>query len=330
MERGSLTESEQKELERLLRHAKDGDHYALLGVKDNAGTPDIQRAYYTLSRQWHPDRHFRRELGEHAESLDFIFIQITKAYKILNDSTQRLEYDRARRLSEPKKHYRALGRRERTRATAGADPTPSRSSSGPVSEESIKRQRQRRMKRKEGMSQLRDQVRGRVSRAKQYFEQGRKDYEEGKVSAAVSSLHLAVQFDPKNAEYQALYKQARREARTRQAEELLVTAENAESFQNYREAIAFYEKAAKLDPPGGLVFYRLGMLIRRVEQDPRRALQLIRTAVNKSPERMEFRLDLADLYTELGMALNARREYQHVLGEDRRNARARTGLRNLR
>jgi Flp pilus assembly protein TadD len=122
----------------------------------------------------------------------------------------------------------------------------------------------------------------------------------------------------------------RKEARALQAKALLATAENAESFQNYREAIATYEKAAKLDPAEGLVFHRLGMLLQRVENDPRRALHLLRTAVTKSPDSVQFRLDLGDLYGELEMALNARREFQEVLKLDKKNTRAKNSLRALR
>ena len=332
MDSGSLTPQERETLERLLRHAKAGDHYGLLGIAPDADTKEVQRAYYTLSRQWHPDRYFRRDLGDFASSIDFIFIHITKAYKILNDSTERANYNRTRRQSTPYASTRASGSRS---GGSKLPPRPeratqSRSTRQAPSSDSLKRQQERRQNRNVGMNKLRDQVRGRVNRARQYFIQGRKDYEEGKVSAAVSSLHLACQFDPRNAEYKALYQQVRKEARVQQADQLLTTAENAENFQNYREAMAAYEKATKLDPPDGLVFHRLGLLIKRVDHDSRRALQMMRTAVNKSPDRMDFRLDLGDLYSELGMALNARREYQEVLKVDKRNSRARDGLRNLR
>ncbi len=331
MDSGSLTPLERDALQRLLRHAKAGNHYELLGIGPKAEQKEVQRAYYTLSRQWHPDRYFRRDLGDFASSIEFIFIQITKAYKILNDSTERASYDRTRRQSSPRSYARSSASR---RSSSTLPPRPesatSRSTRQAPSTDSIKRQEQRQQQRSVGMNKLRDQVRGRISRAKQYFVQGRKDYEEGKVAAAVSSLHLACQFDPRNTEYKALYQQVRKEARIQQAEQLLNTAENAENFQNYREAMATYEKAAELDPPDGLVFHRLGMLIKKIDQDSRRALQMMRTAVNKSPDRMDFRLDLGDLYSELGMALNARREYQQVLKVDKRNTRAKDGLRNLR
>ena len=59
------------------------------------------------------------------------------------------------------------------------------------------------------LKKLREKARGRTSRARRYFKQGQEDYESGNISKAVSSLHLAVQFEPQNAEYRALYELAR-------------------------------------------------------------------------------------------------------------------------
>ena len=66
----------------------------------------------------------------------------------------------------------------------------------------------------------------------------------------------------------------------------------------------------------------------RVEQDPRRAVTYFRQAVIKSPRNVEYRLELGELYVELGMGLNARRECQAVLKLERGNARAKAGMKN--
>jgi curved DNA-binding protein CbpA len=330
MEPGNLTPQEQLELETLLNHAKAGDHYALLGIDSNANKQAVQKAYYGLSRKWHPDRHFRRKLGKSQESIVFIFIQITTAYKVLGDEKTRRNFDLTYRPSRRHRELRTRGTRRTNKTQESLTRNLSRSSNTAPSEESIKRQEERKKKRAQGYSQLRQQVHGRSSRARTHFAQGKKEYEDGKVNAAVGSLHLACEFEPKNTEFKELYRQVRKEARALQSKALLATAENAESFQNYREAIATYEKAAKLDPAEGLVFHRLGMLLQRVENDPRRALHLLRTAVTKSPDSVQFRLDLGDLYGELEMALNARREFQEVLKLDKKNTRAKNSLRALR
>ena len=146
----------------------------------------------------------------------------------------------------------------------------------------------------------------------------------------MSSLHLAVQFDPKNAEYRALYELARSEASSTLSVQYVQAGESAEGFQNYREAMHNYQRACEQDPDDGLPFYRLALLILKIDQDKRKALSHLRTAATKSPRNVEIRLSLADLYADLGMGLNARREYQTVLEVDKNNARARSGMRSVR
>ena len=68
----------------------------------------------------------------------------------------------------------------------------------------------------------------------------------------------------------------------------------------------------------------------QIERDKRGALGHLRDAVSKTPKNLDYRLALADLYAELNMGLNAKREYQMVLQLDRKNQRAKTGLRNVR
>jgi len=322
MERGSLSAAESEQLDRLLSHAQTGDHYSLLGVDRSAPAEEIQAAYYKLSRSWHPDRHFRRDLGEYGSNLDFIFIQITKAYKTLSDPEARRRHDRDAVIKDGPK-----AAEKRTLDPAMDAPPPE-----PPNPEEMKKARARQHRRKsdrgKAVRAMRKQMRGRESRAKAYFEQGKKDYEDGNIIKAVSSLHLACQFDQKNKAYISLYKRVRVEAREIQAEGLIQAGASAEQFQNFREAIASYKAAVELDPKDGVPFFRLARLVKRIEQDPRRALGYLREAVTKDPRNVEYRLELGELYLELGLGLNAKREFQAALKLDRANPRAKAGLKN--
>ena len=143
-------------------------------------------------------------------------------------------------------------------------------------------------------------------------------------------MHLACQFDAGNNEYRALYELARSEASSRASVQFMQAGESAESFQNFKEAMYHYQRACDQNPSDGLPFYRLANLVLRVEHDKRKALGLLRSAASKSPKNTDIRLALADLYADLSMDLNARREYQTVLRMDKNNERAKSGLRNVR
>jgi tetratricopeptide (TPR) repeat protein len=337
MERGDLSSDEAQQLAKLLEHAQSGDFYALLGIKSSATEDEIKTAYYGISRTWHPDRHFRRDLGDYAEHLDFIFIQVNKAYKTLSDPTTRRRIDRqaqqsqeAQQLRKPKSERprRAPARPKRTEPEKPAARTRRSTAEPSTADTQEERQARKQPKTSRGRAvrAMRKQMRGQSSRAKRYFEQGKADYEGGNPGKAVSSLHLACQFEPKNAEYVKLYRKVRSEARGLKSEACIQAAISAEQFQNYREAISQYQRAVELNPKDGMPFYRLALLVKRVEQDPRRALSYLRQAVGKSPETLEYRLELGELYVELGMGLNARREFQAVLKLDPANSRAKSGM----
>ena len=334
----TLTDEERQTLDRLHQFATTSDHYQLLGTSPDASIDDITAAYYQMSRDWHPDRHYRRELGEYAQKLEVVFININKAYKTLSDPEKRRRYNRDNKemVAGARQIVDAAPKKPK-RDAADMDPETLRKRKARRAKRLAERKAaQSRMREKRGDSRqraikkLRAQARGQNQRAKRYFDQGKSDYEEGNISKAVSSLHLAVQFDDQNKEYRALYELARSEASQTASIQAVQAGESAENFQNYREAMHHYQRACDMDPDDGLPFYRLAMLTIRVDQEQREALSMLRTAAAKSPRNVEIRLALADLYGELGMNLNARREYQTVLGMDKSNARAKAGYRNVR
>ena len=336
-----LSEKERAELDRLHTFARNADYYQLLGTPPDATAETITAAYYQMSRDWHPDRHYRRELGDYRNKLEIIFINITKAYKTLSDPDQRRRYNRDNKtmVEVARQDFKTKEKKDSRKKQSAdqLDPETLRKRKLRRAKRLAERKAaQERMNQKRGDSRsraikkLRAQARGQNERARRYFEQGKKDYEEGNISKAVSSLHLAAQFDKENPEYRALYELARSEASQSAAVQAIQSGESAESFQNYKEAIHHYQRACDMNPDDGLPFFRLAMLTIRVEHDQRKALKLLRTAASKSPRNVEIRLSLADLYGQLGMNLNAKREYQTVLSMDKNNERAKAGYRSVR
>jgi len=60
------------------------DYYNILGVKKDATTEDIKRAYRKLAHQHHPDK----DGGDEAR-----FKEINEAYQVLSDQNKRAQYD---------------------------------------------------------------------------------------------------------------------------------------------------------------------------------------------------------------------------------------------
>ena len=82
MSQTPLTNEEIAELNRLSALVDDEDHYRLLDVGRNSEANIVQQAYYKLSRQWHPDAFFRRDVGEYGPLIDK-YMGLTVAYQSL-------------------------------------------------------------------------------------------------------------------------------------------------------------------------------------------------------------------------------------------------------
>jgi curved DNA-binding protein CbpA len=67
-----------------------GDPYAILGVPHDASREAVVRAYRSLARRWHPDRHPGGGVGEAAA----VFATIAHAYEVLTDPERRDVFDR--------------------------------------------------------------------------------------------------------------------------------------------------------------------------------------------------------------------------------------------
>ena len=352
----ALSSTEQAALDRLWTVAQDGDHYAMLDVPDNAERGDIQKAYHTLSRQWHPDRFFRQNLGAYAERLEAVFIAITDAYRTLSNDSARRAYD-VERESKPRRRRRRTARppaesgpvSEATQEALARDAERSprrsslregraagrrrRSSRPETSESEAAREAPQRPRRTTAMSktmaEMRKRLRRQLKRAKGLYEEGQKHMEAGAVMKANSAFTMALSFDPKNEVYKAAADKAQRAARKIQAKNFVALAEGAESFANLREALANYQKACEYEVDEARPYYRLGVLLRRIEEDHRAALDHFRIAVQKEPTNVEFRLALGELYADLGLKVNAQGQFKRVLALDKGNDKAKAALKAL-
>ncbi len=353
----TLSTAERRAISSLLDLNREGDLYGLLGVSPEAERREIREAYYERSRQWHPDRFFQRDLGDQAEALETVFVAITNAYRRLTNPKTRSEYDRSLRTRGNRKRSSA-----RPQAAPAAEQRPAQAHEVRLENRTLRpqvsetaepepelppepaptvpprrrraerkpRQRQGRYRQSPAMRKLRDQIKNRMKQARKHYEQGKTDFEAGDVVKAMSSLHLATRFEPQNPRYKALFEEARTEARKIQATSFITAAENAESFAKYREAIAHYRKAVDYGTEDSRPYYRLGLLVQRIEEDPRSALQYMRRAVELDRTNIDYRLSLGKLFTELGLGLNARREFEAILRMDKNHTEAKEGLKRVR
>jgi curved DNA-binding protein CbpA len=75
-------------------------YYEMLDLDANASIEDARRAFFRLSKRFHPDRLPPALRGELKETAEYIFSNLKEAHSVLTDPPSREEYDRAVSSSE--------------------------------------------------------------------------------------------------------------------------------------------------------------------------------------------------------------------------------------
>lgn len=323
-----LTPEEKKQIKDMLDLYEEERFYQLLAVHPKASQEHIRTAYYGLSRQWHPDRFFNREVGEFDKQIERVFMGITKAYRTLSSPEERLHFDRTHvttttssgevKSVQNKARYRKGPRRRRREREATDKTTPRKE---------IKTAKQRR--RDKVLNQVKKTVDSQKSRAKHFYELAKKDLEAERPMQAAASLHIACKLEPDNEEFRKLYVSCKKKARSAKALEIFASAENAENFQNYQEALSLYKKAVEYEVEDARAYSRLAYLLEKLAPDPRESMRLMQIAVRKAPENPEYHCILGEIYSKEGMNLNARREFTKALEIQKNYQRAKDGLKKL-
>lgn len=341
-----LIPAERDAIDELYARVRTGDVYSILGISPDADVQYIRKVYYELSRSWHPDQFYRRDIGQYKRKLEDIFVGINRAYTILTDPRRRADYDeehggeaRADVKPAPRRpgseDDEAPGTAEAAEHEVSfhADRRTDDARQDAAQEVlTAKPRRRRRRGRIPGMERIHEQVMARLGKARRHFRSAERSAQEGNWVAAASSAYMAMTFDPEEPRYRALWEECDPKGRNQIAQQYIQLADSAMSYHNVKAAVYNYQKACEAGPPDAKPYYELAILLRQSEEegDDREIMKLLRRAVELEPRRVRFRLALADFYREQGLLANARREYEEVLRLEPGNSEAKSGVRKVR
>lgn len=126
----ALDEAEKCRVIAAMRRVKTANHFELLGVRPGADRRAIKRAYFQLSKAFHPDRHYGQDVGSFGPWFEGVFSAVTRAFQELSDPRRRAEYEAALQGERPRaqttrgqtreEHAAELFARACQRETAGA------------------------------------------------------------------------------------------------------------------------------------------------------------------------------------------------------------------
>jgi curved DNA-binding protein CbpA len=86
----------------------DVNYYQLLGVPRDADRKKIKRSYFELAAHFHPDKHFRKNLGAFKQKMEIIFGRVTEAHDTLTSKEKRPEYDQYLEVQEQARGIEAM------------------------------------------------------------------------------------------------------------------------------------------------------------------------------------------------------------------------------
>lgn len=87
-----LTPEQRRRVDEVHGQLHIADAFTLLGVTPQDDRKAVQRAYFKLSKEFHPDRFFAKKLGPYAPRVAAVFQAITEARDILVDEDRRSRY----------------------------------------------------------------------------------------------------------------------------------------------------------------------------------------------------------------------------------------------
>jgi tetratricopeptide (TPR) repeat protein len=268
----------------------DQTHYEMLQVDRRAEPKEIKRAYFKVSREFHPDSFFRKNLGSYKQKIEAIFKRISQAYEVLGNEQKRAAYEK----------------------TLPYEPTP----------EEIEEQRQVALQQERAKSLRKERrqrllkhspVVARKGQARKHYEDAKSWAEQNEYTKAANSIRLALTLDPQNEDFKKLLEEVAPRADEIRAENDFRRGRMEESMGRIEEAITAYLRSIEANPNDARALHRVAALLLEMHRDLRQALTFSRKANQLEQDNPEYLLVLAKLYTELNMKKNAIREYTRYL-----------------
>lgn len=198
-------------------------HFLLLGVSPDASAEEVRKAWLARSRDFHPDRFFRKRLGSYQEKMEDIFHRLRLASEVLLDPASRRRYEvDAAHLFTPEERS-ALVSKELAAIEA----------------EKRAAQRQRMMLRSKGFARL--------TRARELIAEGDKLKGEGDLAGAMERFEHAAELDPRLELARARIAESRRDRGSLRIEKAMERAALEQKEGRFEQAESILRTAITMD-----------------------------------------------------------------------------------
>lgn len=256
-------------------------YFELLDVPRDADAKQIKRAYFALSKVYHPDRYFRANLGHFANVLERIFRKLVEAYELLSDPATRAEIERTM-LAAPEPEPAPV---EQPADATGAAPE--------------RKLPPRKLTKRQTLERLRRHFRippailaERKLKASQFYDVAMTAAKRERWHEAAPSLRLAIAFDPWNDEYRTRFSEILSRHYEQRVDKLLEGDFAAIDAGDKNEALRLLEEVLIHRPADPAIHERAALLALDIREHER-AAEYAEAACELRPENVEYQLMLA-------------------------------------
>lgn len=217
------------------------NYWQTLGLEGNPTRGQVKKAFFALSKKFHPDRFFGKELGPYKQRLDRVFTGIKKAYDTLSHKKKREAYEL--------KHPAPGSAQSSAKKDVSTGPVTSPVEPiDPALEARLEARRRQIMEQRKSGGFGRRGPRTAPGKSDGYYQDGLQQLRAGDSIGAEASFRLALAHDPNNVEYKARYAEASRQAGLFRAKKRVADATKKEEIADIAGAAADWASASDLAP----------------------------------------------------------------------------------
>ena len=297
-------------------------YHELLGVQPGAQPKEVKKAYFKLSKEFHPDRYFRKQIGNYGERLDRIFKKVLETHEILSDpelcqvqnqpaesAPEAPPVDAAAVLESPA---------QVTRPDAEARPAKPRALT-----------KLERLKQRMPFKINHAAITARRAQADEIFRAAQTSQQSGRLQEAEANIRIAISFDPGRSEFKEALGSLKIAAAGARAANLLAKPSERMSDSELFEAIRLLEDVLPYRPHDPELNERAGRICLRLEKWDE-AREYIETLLIRQPESASAHTMLGRVHKELGDLDEAVTCFERALKCDEEDLEARRALAAVR
>ncbi len=292
-----LSEEKKREILELEAALETKNYFELFGVKPGADATQVRDAFYELSRKFHPDRFFKKNIGSYRARIEHVYRKLSVAHETLTDDARRAQYLKAHPELVDAEPVKAISR---TQSSPAAVPKPQS-----AEDEARDAERRHRFAKHPYFAK--------TQRMKELLGRAREHMAKGEWSHAFTDLHMATQVDATSEEAKKLLAEVRAKHDVQRSEVELKRGLELLDQGNETGALAAFKAAAAIDNHNAKAAYMVAKLMWDKSHDPKEVLTFAQKAVENAPKNPDYHVLIARIQDQAGMRALAKKHFEEAL-----------------